>query len=318
MLNCAILDDYQECSLDFADWASLKDVTLQPFTKFMEPEVLAKELQDFEIIIAMRERTTFNAKLLESLPKLKLLVTTGMKNSAIDMDAAKQHGIAVCGTKSLPYPAPELTWGLLFAIMRHIPMEVASLRSGGWQTQIGVGLNGKTLGIVGLGHIGKQIAKVAQALEMSVLAWQPKIKEDECKAAGVECASSLEDLMRRSDAVTIHMVLADSTKGMIGAHELSLMKPTAFLVNAARGPLVDEEALVQALKENRIAGAALDVFDTEPLPADHPFRTLPNVIATPHLGYVTRENYDVFYSEALEDIKCWQDGTPLRSLSEPK
>jgi phosphoglycerate dehydrogenase-like enzyme len=314
MLNCAILDDYQDCSLGFADWTSLKDVTLKPFTKFMEPDVLAKELADFEIIVAMRERTTFNAKLLESLPKLKLLVTTGMKNSAIDMDAAKQHGIAVCGTKSLPYPAPELTWGLLFAIMRHIPMEVASLRSGGWQTQVGVGLNGKTLGIVGLGHIGKQIAKVAQALEMVALAWQPQIEQDECKAAGVECASSLDDLMRRSDAVTIHMVLADSTRGMIGAHELSLMKPTAFLVNAARGPLVDEEALVQALRENRIAGAALDVFDREPLPANHPFRTLPIVIATPHLGYVTRENYDVFYSEALEDIKRWQDGTPLRTL----
>jgi phosphoglycerate dehydrogenase-like enzyme len=177
-----------------------------------------------------------------------------------------------------------------------------------------VGLNGKTLGIVGLGHIGKQIAKVAQALEMVVLAWQPQIEESECKAAGVECASSLDDLMRRSDTVTIHMVLADSTRGMIGAHELSVMKPTAFLVNAARGPLVDEEALIQALKEKRIAGAALDVFDREPLPADHPFRTLPNVIATPHLGYVTRENYDVFYSEALEDIKRWQDGAPLRTL----
>ena len=318
MLNCAILDDYQQCSLGFADWGSLADVSVKVFTKFIKPDELAKELTNFEIIVVMRERTIFDGKLLASLPKLKLLVTTGMKNSAIQMDAAKQSGIMVCGTKSLPYPAPELTWGLLFALARHIPMEVASLRSGGWQTQVGVGLNGKTLGIVGLGHIGKQIAKVAQALEMSVLAWQPEIKEEDCKAAGVECASSLDELMRRSDVVTIHMVLAAATKGMIGAHQLSLMKPNAFLINAARGPLVDESALIQALQEKRIAGAGIDTFDTEPLPPDHPFRTLPNVVATPHLGYVTRENYTVFYTEAVEDIECWLKGTPVRVLPEQK
>ncbi len=318
MLNCAILDDYQNCSLGFADWASLNDITVKNFTTFIATNQLAKELADFEIIVAMRERTVFDAKLLAALPKLKLLVTTGMKNSAIDMDAAKQHGITVCGTKSLPYPAPELTWGLLLALARHIPVEVASLRSGGWQTRLGVGLNGKMLGIVGLGKIGKRIAKIAQAFEMSVIAWQPTIKEEDYKAAGVECASSLDDLMQRSDAVTIHMVLAESTTGMIGAHELSLMKPTALLVNAARGPLVDESALVQILKEKRIGGAALDVFDTEPLPEDHPFRTLPNVLATPHLGYVTRENYRLFYSEAVEDIQAWQNGEPVRALPEPK
>lgn len=179
-----------------------------------------------------------------------------------------------------------------------------------------MGLNGKTLGIVGLGHIGKQIAKVAQAFDMSVLAWQPTIREDECKAVNVACASSLDELMRRSDIVTIHMVLAESTKGMIGLRELSLMKPTAFMINAARGPLVDEDALVRVLQDKRIAGAGLDVFDTEPLPANHPFRTLPNVLTTPHLGYVVQENYEVFYGEAVEDIKAWQNSAPIRTLPE--
>ncbi len=318
MLDCAILDDYQNCALGFADWTALQGVNVKNFTEYIQPDEAANQLAGFAIIVAMRERTVFDAKLLAALPNLKLLVTTGMKNSAIDMDAAKQHGITVCGTRSLPYPAPELAWALLLAIFRHIPVEAASLRAGGWQTEVGVGLNGKTLGIVGLGKIGKRMAKVALAFEMNVLAWAPRITVEECKDAGVECAASLEDLMKRSDAVTVHMVLAPSTRGMIGAAQLSLMKPTSYLVNTARGPLVDEEALLEALREKRIAGAALDVFDTEPLPHDHPFRALPNVLAVPHLGYVTQENYSIFFGDAVEDIQQWMQKAPVRVLPEEK
>ena len=318
MFKCAILDDYQNCALGFADWTSLKEVNVTTFTKHLIPESLPAALAEFDVIVAMRERTTFDAKLLASLPRLKLLVTTGMKNSAIDMDAARNHGIVVCGTASLPYPAPELTWGLLLALARHIPAEAASLRSGGWQTRVGVGLNGKTLGIVGFGKIGNRIAKMAQAFEMQVLAWQPRVSEEDCKAAGVECAANLEDLMSRSDAVTVHMVLVEETRGMIRAEHLACMKPTALFVNAARGPLVDEQALIKTLQENRIAGAALDVFDTEPLPPDHPFRTLPNVLAVPHLGYVTQENYKLFFTEAVEGIQQWIVQAPVRVLPEAK
>jgi phosphoglycerate dehydrogenase-like enzyme len=315
MLNCAILDDYQNCALNFADWDSLPDVKVKNFTQYIPtPDALAEELAAFEIIVAMRERTLFDPALLDRLPRLKLLVTTGMKNVAIDIEAAMDRGITVCGTKGLPGPTPEFAWGLLLALARNIPTEVESVRAGGWQTRVGVGLGGKTLGIIGLGTIGTRMARFAHAFEMSVLAWSPRITDEACKAAGVQRASSLDDLMERSDFVTLHMVLADSTRGLIGAHELSKMKPSAMLVNTSRGPLINEDALVQALKENRIAGAALDVYDTEPLPSTHPFRTLPNVICTPHLGYVTTENYRLFYGEAVEDIQAWLGGSPVRVL----
>jgi len=315
LLNCAVLDDYQNCALGFANWGSLKDVQVQIFTDTISSQAgLLERLAGFEIIVAMRERTRFDAGLLELLPRLKLLVSTGMRNGAIDVDAAEARGIVVCGTRILPNPAPELAWGILLALARKIPDQVASVRAGGWQTQIGVGLEGKTLGIVGLGKIGTRMARVAQAFNMSVLAWQPTITRERCKAAGVECASSLEDLMERSDIVTVHLVLADSTRGLIGSQELARMKPTAMLVNTARGPLIDEEALVRSLQEGRIAGAALDVYDIEPLPAHHPLRSLPNVIATPHLGYVSRENYQIFFSEAVENIQNWLQGTPVRRL----
>ena len=319
MLSCAILDDYQDCALTFADWKSLQGIMVKTFTEFIPTiEALVAQLAEFDIIVIMRERTKIDAALLERLPRLKLLITTGMKNDAIDIKAAVDRGIVVCGTKSLPDPAPELAWGLLLSLARNIPKEVASVRSGGWQTTIGTGLEGKTLGIIGLGKIGTRVAHVAQAFDMSVIAWQPRPNEAAFKAAGVEAAVSLDDLMTRSDFVTVHMVLAESTRGLIGAKELEKMKPTAMFINDARGPLVDEQALIQVLKENRIAGAALEVYDTEPLPADHPFRTLPNVIATPHLGYVTRENYKLFYEEAVEDIQGWLVGTPVRVLSPPK
>jgi phosphoglycerate dehydrogenase-like enzyme len=317
LLNCAILDDYENCALGLADWTSLGGVKVKVFTEYIPTaDALAEQLANFEIIVAMRERTSFDVKLLNRLTRLKLLVTTGMSNAAIDITAATQRGITVCGTKGLASPPLELTWGLLLALARDIPAQTASVRAGEWQTKVGVGLEGKILGIVGLGKIGSGMARIATAFGMSVIAWQPRNPEKACKAAAVECAASLNDLLQRADIVTIHMVLADSTRGMIGAQELARMKPTAMLVNTARGPLVDEEALVRALKENRIAGAALDVYGAEPLPDNHPFRTLSNVVATPHLGYVTRENYQVFYGGAVEDIQGWLNGAPVRALPE--
>jgi phosphoglycerate dehydrogenase-like enzyme len=317
--RCAILDDYQDCALGFADWASLDGVEVKDFTHAITTtDELAEHLAEFEIIVAMRERTRFDATLFARLPRLKLLVTTGMRNASIDTAAAASHGVVVCGTRSLPYPAPELTWGLLLALSRQIPAEVAAVREGKWQTGIGVGLSGKTLGIVGLGKIGSQIARYAQAFDMRVLAWSRNLAEEHCQSVGVERAPSLDALLQRADVVTLHLVLSDSTRGIIGARELSLMKPAALLVNTSRGPLIDEAALLQTLTQNRIAGAALDVFDIEPLPAAHLLRTLPNVVATPHIGYVCRENYELFYGDAVEDIQAWLRRSPVRTLPEPR
>jgi phosphoglycerate dehydrogenase-like enzyme len=313
--RCAILDDYQDCALDFADWASLDGVEVRNFTRAIST---TDELAGFEIIVAMRERTRFDAALLARLSSLKLLITTGMRNAAIDLTAAATRGVTVCGTRSLPNPAPELTWGLLLALARQIPAEVAAVREGNWQTQMGLGLSGKTLGIVGLGKIGSQIARYAQAFDMPVLAWSRNLTDEHCQSVGVERAPSLDALLQRADVVTLHLVLSDTTRGIIGERELGLMKPTAVLLNTSRGPLIDEAALLQTLTQNRIAGAALDVFDIEPLPASHPLRTLPNVVATPHIGYVCRENYKLFYGDAVEDIQAWLRGSPVRTLPEPK
>ncbi len=320
MFHCAILDDYQNCALGFADWNSLEGVQVKNFTDAITtPDALVEQLAGFEIIVAMRERTRFDAALLGRLPRLKLLVTTGMKNASIDLQAAAAHGVIVCGTRGLSDPTPELTWGLLLALARHIPADVASVRAGEkWQTRIGVGLSGKTLGIVGLGSIGSRMARYAQAFDMPVLAWSPNLTDERCQTVGVERAPTLDVLLQRADIVTLHMVLSDSTRGLLGARELRLLKPTALLVNTSRGPLIDEAALLQTLAENRIAGAALDVYDTEPLPATHPLRTLPNVVTTPHIGYVTRETYQIFYDDAVEDIQAWLKGSPVRTLSVSK
>jgi phosphoglycerate dehydrogenase-like enzyme len=309
--RCAILDDYQDCALRFADWASLDGVGVKNFTHAITTE----QLGEFEIIVAMRERTRFDAALFAGLPRLQLLITTGMRNASIDLTAAAARGVVVCGTRALAYPAPELTWGLLLALAKQIPAEVASVREGNWQTQMGLGLSGKTLGIVGLGKIGSRIARYAQAFDMPVLAWSPNLTDERCEPVGVERARSLDELLQRADVVTLHLVLSDSTRGIIGARELGLMKPAALLVNTSRGPLIDEASLLQTLTEKRIAGAALDVFDTEPLPAVHPLRTLPNVVATPHIGYVCRENYELFYGDAVEDIQAWLKGSPIRTVA---
>jgi phosphoglycerate dehydrogenase-like enzyme len=320
MLRCAILDDYQSCALGFADWGSLHGVTVDSIPDAITTvESLVERLAGYQILVAMRERTRFDAALFERLPHLRLLITTGMWNTAIDLQTAAARGVTVCGTRGVPYPAPELAWALLLSLARHISAEVASLRAGHrWQTQIGVGLCGKTIGIVGLGRIGSRIARYAQAFEMPVIAWSPHLSDERCKSVGVKRASSLDDLLQRADVVTLHMVLAQSTWGMIGARELALLKPSALLVNTSRGPLIDETALIQTLSENRIGGAALDVYDTEPLPLEHPFRRLSNVVATPHIGYVTRENYPIFYTDAVEDIQAWLKSSPVRVLSKAK
>ena len=316
MLHCAIIDDYQNCALRLADWSSLPDVAAKSFNDHISGHAaLIERLDPFDIIVAMRERTPFDAALLNALPRLKLLVTSGMRNAAIDVAAAKERGIVVSGTGGLPNVAPELSWGLLMALARHIAAEAASLRRGGpWQTTRGIGLAGKTLGVIGLGNIGTRMACYAQAFDMKVLAWSANLTDERCITAGVERAANLDSLLQRADIVTIHMVLSDRSRGMLGARELALMKPSALLVNTSRGPLIDEFALIEALTEQRIAGAALDVFDTEPLPLGHPFRTLANVLATPHLGYVTQESYTGYFEGAVEDIAAWLRGAPIRTL----
>jgi phosphoglycerate dehydrogenase-like enzyme len=263
----------------------------------------------------MRERTPFDAWLFDRLPKLRLLVTTGMRNASIDLEAAARRGVAVCGTSGSVGTTTELAWGLILALARRIPQENALFHSGGrWQTTLGVGMNGKTLGVIGLGNLGARTAKVGLAFGMKVLAWSPRLTPERCAEIGVAHAGSLDGLLRESDVVSIHVVLNEGSRGLLGARELGLMKRDAFLVNTSRGPLVDEAALIAVLAEKRIAGAGLDVFDREPLPNDHPLRRLDNVVATPHLGYVTVEGYRTFYGQAVEDIRAWLDDKPVRVL----
>ncbi len=268
----------------------------------------------FQVIAAMRERTPFPRRLLERLPELSLLVTTGMWNAAIDLAAAKDLGITVCGTGSAGQSTPELTWALIHAVTRNLPAEVEAVRNGRWQVSVGGDLYGRTLGILGLGKIGQAVARVARAFEMKVIAWSQNLTSDTATAHGATLVDK-ETLFRESDILTIHLKLGARSEGLVGAAELALMRPHALLVNTSRGPIVRTPDLVAALREGRIAGAALDVFDHEPLPADDPLRTLPNVIVTPHIGYVTRAAYEVFFRETLEDIERWLDGQPVRVLS---
>jgi phosphoglycerate dehydrogenase-like enzyme len=321
MHSCAILDDYQNVALSVADWRLLDGkVKVQVFNEHIaDGEALAKALAGSDIIVAMRERTPFDAWLFDRLPQLKLLVTTGMRNASIDLAAAAKRGVTVCGTSGSVGTTTELAWGLILALARRIPEENALFHAGGkWQTTLGVGMNGKTLGVIGLGNLGARTAKVGLALEMKVLAWSPRLTPERCAEIGVTHAGSLDDLLRESDVVSIHVVLNEGSRGLLGTRELGLMKPDAYLINTSRGPIVDEQALIAALKEKRIAGAGLDVFDREPLPNDHPLRRLDNVVATPHLGYVTREGYRVFYTHAVEDIAAWLAGKPVRVLQAGK
>jgi phosphoglycerate dehydrogenase-like enzyme len=316
MARVALLDDYQGVALRMADWKSLPAGTdVVAFSDHLADEgALATRLADFDIVMAMRERTAFTRSLLERLPKLRLLITAGMRNASIDMKAAAERGVLVCGTAGLPYPTAELAWGLILGLMRRIPAEDRATREGRWQVSLGLGLNGKTLGVLGLGTLGSRVAKVGRAFEMEVLAWSQNLTRARAEEVGATLVAK-DELLARSDIVSIHLVLSERTRGLLGARELGLMKRSAYLVNTSRGPIVDEAALIDALRNGIIAGAGLDVFDPEPLSADHPFRSLPNIVVTPHLGYVTEETYRVFYGHALEDVQAFLRGAPVRVLS---
>ncbi|MBV9566930.1 MAG: D-2-hydroxyacid dehydrogenase family protein [Hyphomicrobiales bacterium] len=315
MKRLAILDDYQNVALSLADWASLGpqitvDVINEPLGGI---EAAAARLVDHEILIAMRERTPFPRALLQRLPKLKLLVTTGMRNASIDVRAAAERDVLVCGTSMLPHPTAELTLGLILSLARRIPFEHQGMREGAWQRTLGMSLHGRKLGVVGLGKLGSEVARLCQALHMEVVAWSPNLTAERAAKAGAKLIEK-EALFASADIITIHMVLSDRSRGIVDAAALSAMKKSAYLVNTSRGPLVDTKALIAALTDRRIAGAAIDVYDEEPLPADHPLRKLDNVVLTPHLGYVTEDNYRVAYGEAVEDVKAWLAGKPVRVL----
>ena len=316
MTRVAILDDYQSLALSLADWKSLgPEVNVQAFHERISGEDnLARHLGDFEVIVAMRERTHFPRALFARLPKLKLLVTTGMRNVAIDVKAAAEFGIVVSGTSMLTPPTAELTWGLIIALARHIPQEAQNMRSGAWQSTIGVGLNGKVLGILGLGKLGSEVARVGRAFQMEVIAWSQNLTAEHASSLGA-ARGEKDELFQRADFVTIHLILSKRTRGLVTARELALMKPGAYLINTSRGPIIEESALVDALTDRKIAGAALDVYDEEPLPADHPLRKLDNMVLTPHLGYVTLENYRLCYGQAVEDIRAFLAGQPIRIVS---
>lgn len=314
-MRVAILDDYQNCSRSMADWGPVeKDCEITVFSDHLSDEAeIAERLKGFEIVCAMRERTPFGRSQLEKLPDLRLLVTSGMRNLSFDLAAAKELGITVCGTRSVGGPTAELAWGLILGFLHHIPQEDRAVRLGGWQRTVGIGIEGKTLGIAGLGKLGARVARVGQAFGMDVIAWSRNLTEERCREVGVELVGK-EELMRRSDVLTIHLVLSDRTRGLFGAADLALMKPTAILVNTARGPIVDEDALVAALERKAIRGAALDVFGTEPLPLDHPFRRLENTVITPHLGYVEEDNYRAYHEGYVAAIRGFLDGAPVNVL----
>lgn len=316
-LRCAILDDYQNVSQKLADWSGVSQKT--DITVFNKPfastaEAIA-ELQDFEIICAMRERTPFGKDVLGALPKLKLLVTSGMRNAAIDLPAAKERGIVVSGTGGVGNPTAGLAIGLMLELTRHIGYENARMKAGEpWQTTVGMDPEGKVFGVVGLGKLGSKVSEIAKALGMKVLAWSTNLTPEACAAAGVEYATK-EQLFAQSDVISVHVVLSARSRGLIGRDDLRRMKPTSYIINTARAPIIDEDALIEVLREKKIAGAGLDVFPVEPLPLDHPFRALDNVVLTPHIGYVTEETYRRFYGESAENVIAWLDGKPIRVLT---
>ncbi|MFJ8624024.1 D-2-hydroxyacid dehydrogenase family protein [Kitasatospora sp. NPDC093550] len=317
LLRCAVLDDYQGVATSLADWSPVTDrVAVTAFREhFGSEEELAAALADFDIVVTLRERVPFPASLFARLPKLRLLVASGMRNSVIDHAAAEAHGVTVCGTASSSTPPVELTWALLLGLARGLVQENTALRQGGpWQSTVGADLHGRVLGLLGLGRIGSLVAGVGTAFGMDVVAWSRNLTDERAAAAGVRRAATMEELLGESDYVSIHLASNPGTRGLIGATELALMKPEAYLVNTSRAAVVDQGALLAALTGGRIAGAAVDVFDLEPLPADHPMRTAPRLLATPHLGYVTQDNYRRYYGEAVEDIAAFLAGEPIRRL----
>jgi phosphoglycerate dehydrogenase-like enzyme len=312
----AVLDDYQYVAASYADWSRLPEaVEVVEFADHVDDrETLVRRLQPFDVIVAMRERTPFSRGLLERLPNLRLLITTGAANKSIDVAAAAEHGITVCGTGAHPPGTAELTWALILAVARHIPQEDASVRAGGWQQTVGLDLAGGRLGIIGLGRLGSRVARIGQAFEMDVVAWSENLTDERAAEVGVRRVSK-EELLSTSDVVTIHLQLSDRTRGLIGREELSRMQPTAILVNTSRGPIVDEHALVEALRGGAIHGAGLDVFDQEPLPKHHPLREMRRAVLTPHLGYVTEKTYEVFYRDAVDDVAAWLVGASIRVVA---
>ena len=314
-MRVAVLDDYQGVAREMADWASLgADSEVVFFRDHLADHAsLVQRLKDFEIVVAMRERTPFPRALLEKLPRLRLLVTTGMRNASIELAAARERGVVVCGTPGASGTTGELTWGLILALFRQIPREDRLVREGKWQTTVGLGLAGKTLGILGLGTIGSQVAKVGTAFNMDVIAWSQNLDAERASRAGARRVER-DELLARSDVVTIHLVLSERTRGLIGERELARMKPAAFLVNTSRGPIVEEAALAAALEKGTIAGAGIDVYGDEPIAPDHPLLRARNTVLTPHLGYVTREGYSAYFRGAVEDIVAWQRGAPMRVL----
>ncbi|MFP1623776.1 D-2-hydroxyacid dehydrogenase family protein [Streptomyces sp. 5K101] len=319
-LHCAVLDDYQGLALGLADWSSLAgSVEVRSLQEhFTSEESLASEVGDCEILVVMRERTPVTASLLARLPRLRLLITSGMRNASIDLEAAAVHGVTVCGTASNSEPPAELTWALILGLARHVTEESAALRDGGpWQSTLGTDLHGSRLALVGLGKIGAKVARVGQAFGMDVMAWSHNLTDERAAEYGVERAASLEELLEAGDFVSVHLQLSDRTRGLIGATELRRMRRTAYLVNTSRAAIVDQAALVQALREGWIAGAGSDVFAREPLPADDPLRTAPNLLGLPHLGYVTRRNYEGYFRQTVEDIAACLAGSPVRILAEP-
>ena len=317
MTSIAVLDDYQGVSQQLADWSILPEgCNVQVFRDHLSDlDAVAERLREFEVVCAMRERTPFPRELLERLPNLRLLVTTGMRNASIDTEAATDLGVLVCGTDGGPTnPPAELNWGLILALARHIHQEDSATRAGHWGTTLGPSLEGKVLGVLGLGRLGAAVAKVGVAFEMSVIAWSQNLTEERAAQHGATLVSK-DELFQQSDVVSVHVQLSERTLGLVGARELALMKPTALLINTARGPIVDEAALIDALRNGTIAGAGLDVFDQEPLPADHPFLQMDNTLLTPHLGYATPEQLSIRYQGTVEDIGAFLEGSPIRALN---
>ncbi len=302
----AILDDYQNAARDFVDLSKFEDrAEITVFNDHLsDTAAVIERLRPFTVICVMRERTPLTREILGALSRLKLICSTGGRNASIDMEAAKELGITVAHTGYTSHGAAELTWAAILGLVRNIPAEANAVRAGGWQVSVGGDLEDRTIGILGLGNLGKRVAAVAKAFGMEVIAWSPHLTEEKAQAAGAKLVSK-DDLFRLADLVTIHMVLGKTSRGIVGAHELGLMKPSAYFVNTSRGPLVDEAALIEVLQNRKIAGAALDVFDTEPLPVDHPFRTLDSVLATPHIGFVTRSTYEIFFRDTVASIEAW-------------
>ncbi|MGB6964693.1 MAG: D-2-hydroxyacid dehydrogenase family protein [Xanthobacteraceae bacterium] len=315
--RCAILDDYQNIALSSADWSPVKgDVDIKAFTANLGgPDKVIAALQDFDIVVAMRERTGFPKQVIDALPNLKLLITTGMRNASIDTEAAKARGLTVCGTGAFGSPTSGIAIGLMLELTRHIGYENARLHAGAtWQTTIGPELEGLTLGVLGLGKLGQRTAAIAKAFGMKVIAWSQNLTPEKCAEAGVGYVAK-DDLFRQSDLISIHVVLSQRSRGLVGAKEIGLMKPTAYLINTSRGPIIDEAAMLAALRDKKIAGAGLDAFDVEPLPLDHPLRKMDNVVITPHLGYVSTQNYKHYFSSVVEDIRGFLDGKPVRVMT---